>query len=234
MDLLVVDADSAQAGLVCSGLDAIGHRTVLVDCGHAALNACESRHFDAVVLDRALPDICGLAVIERLGAGGKAPPVLMLGAAAGVYISAQASAQERIEGLLAGADDYLTRPFDMGELDARLGAIVRRTGQRREEPEVMVGRLRLDPAGHRAVLGEGAVSLNRREYSLLAFLMRHADELVTRAMLLQGVWRYGFEPTTNIVESNLSRLRGRLERLGCDPVETRRGRGYVLRSDRCG
>ena len=126
MDLLVVEADSARAELLCCGLDAMGHRTVLVGRGDAAIHACESRHFDAVVLDRALPDISGLAVIERLGAGGKGPPVLMLGA--------QASIQERIEGLLAGADDYLTRPFDMGELDARLGAVVRRTGQRGRPP----------------------------------------------------------------------------------------------------
>ena len=224
MDILVVEDDSAIAGLIGRGLDAMGHHAMLADSGHAAIRECESRCFDALVLDRMLPDISGLEVMARLRARGKAPPVLML--------SALGSVQERIDGLVAGADDYLVKPFDIGELGARLVAITRRGGAR-EEPETQVGRLRLDPAGHRAVLGENSASLNRREYSLLAFLMRHADQLVTRSMLLQGVWNYDFEPTTNIVESNLSRLRTRLQRLGCDPVETRRGHGYVLRSERC-
>ncbi len=224
MDILVVEDDSAIAGLIGRGLNAMGHHAMLADCGHAAIRECENRCFDAVVLDRMLPDISGLEVMARLRAMGKAPPVLML--------SALSSVQERIDGLVAGADDYLTKPFDMGELSARLAAIVRRS-KLREEPETVVGPLRLDPTGHRAVLGKGSVSLNRREYSLLAFLMRHTDQLVTRSMLLQGVWNYDFEPTTNIVESNLSRLRTRLQRLGCDPVETRRGQGYILRSERC-
>ena len=220
----MVEADAAIADLIRKGLEAVGHRAQLQDRGHAAIRACEKRSFDAVVLDRLLPDISGLTVLEHLRAMSKAPPVLML--------SALGPVGERVAGLRAGADDYLTKPFDMAELVARLEAITRRGGLR-EAPGTMVGRLKLNPAGHRAELDEGSVLLIRREYSLLAFLMRHADQLVTRSMLLQAVWNYDFEPTSNIVESNLSRLRTRLQRLGCDPVETLWGHGYVLRSERC-
>lgn len=227
MDVLVVEDDLAIAGLIGRGLRAMGHHVLLAGNGRDAIRECQNRGFDAVVLDRVLPDVCGLVVLERLRAMGKTPKVLML--------SALGSVQERIDGLVAGADDYLTKPFDLGELGARLAAITRRgtLNEEPETPELVVGRLRLDPAGHRALMDAGSVSLNKREYSLLAFLMRHADHVVTRSMLLQGVWDYGFEPRTNIVESNLSRLRTRLVLLGCDPVETRRGQGYVLRSDRC-
>jgi len=99
--------------------------------------------------------------------------------------------------------------------------------------ELIVGRLRLDSASHRAIMGAVGIELNRKQFSLLAYLMRHTDRLVTRAMLLEHVWGYAFDPATNIVESNLSRLRSRLQELGCDAVETKRGEGYLLRSDRC-
>jgi len=226
MRLLVIEDDPDIAGYIGRGLTAMGHDTQLADSAASAMSACHAGLFDAIVLDRMLPDGNGIMVMERLRRdAGARSPILML--------SALASVEDRIEGLLAGADDYLTKPFNMAELNARIAAVVRRGKAGPSSDHATVGQLALDPAGHRACFMDREIALNRKEYSLLAFLMRHADRLVTRAMLLEGVWDYDFEPTTNIVESNLSRLRTRLQQVDCDPIETRRGEGYVLRSERC-
>jgi len=229
MRILVVEDDPVIAGAICHSLKDCGHSAQSAANGSDAIAACRDGGIDALVLDRMLPDMSGLDVMARLSAEGSLPPVLML--------SALASVQDRVEGLRAGADDYLAKPFDTGELDARLVALMRR-GQRlrsasEDSGDLVVGRLRLDSAGHRAYLGQTSIELNRKQFSLLAFLMRNSDRLVTRAMLLEHVWGYAFDPATNIVESNLSRLRGRLQALGCDAVETLRGEGYCLRSAKC-
>jgi two-component system OmpR family response regulator len=229
--VLVVEDDPTIAGQICHGLSARGYDTDLAMTGQAAFDACGAHAFDAIILDRMLPDTHGVALLGRLRARGHTPAVLML--------SALGSVQDRVEGLEAGADDYLPKPFDMTELNARLVAICRR-GARvgagapgAESGDIAVGRLRLEAASHRVLLGEEGIELNRKQFSLLAYLMRHADKVVTRAMLIENVWSYSFDPATNIVESNLSRLRGRLQALGCDPIETRRGEGYMLRTDQC-
>ncbi|MDE2411401.1 MAG: response regulator transcription factor [Sphingomonadales bacterium] len=231
MKVLVVEDDPEIAVHIGRGLSALGHETDVAPSGAAAIRACGENAFDAIVLDRMLPDMPGIAVLDRLQADlDTVPPIVIL--------SALGSVEDRVEGLLAGADDYLTKPFELAELNARVCAIARRRKHEAREPEsvanqLLVGRLSLDPAGHRARYAGDDIALNRKEYSILAFLMRHRDRVVTRAMLLEGVWSYAFEPTTNIVESNLSRLRARLQCLGIDPIETRRGAGYVLRSERC-
>lgn len=237
--ILVVEDDPTIAGQIHGGLTARGYDTGMAATGRAALEACRTGAFDAIVLDRMLPDANGLKLLgdlrqaARRGGRRQMPPVLML--------SALGSVEDRIEGLEAGADDYLVKPFDMNELSARLTAICRRNGHDqgpdKDGGDLAVGRLRLDAASHRVLLGHGAattaIDLNRKQFSLLAYLMRHADRVVTRTMLIENVWGYTFDPATNIVESNLSRLRTRLQALGCDPIETRRGEGYVLRSDQC-
>jgi two-component system, OmpR family, response regulator len=247
--VLVVEDDAAIAQQISQGLRSSGFEIDLAPNGQAALESCRHARFDAIVLDRMLPDLSGVAVIEGLRHAGAVPPVLML--------SALGSVEDRVEGLVAGADDYLAKPFDMSELSARLVAICRRgprlatpgqagvgpdgaatagTGPQDDEADrgaLVVGRLRLDAASHRVLLGEEAIELNRKQFSLLAYLMRQPDRIVTRAMLIENVWGYAFDPATNIVESNLSRLRTRLQTLGCDPIETRRGEGYVLRAAAC-
>lgn len=234
--VLVVEDDPAIAGQICHGLMARGYATDLAATGEAAFKACTGGQFDAIVLDRMLPDTHGVELLGRLREAGPVPAVLML--------SALGSVEDRVEGLVAGADDYLAKPFDMSELSARLVAICRRgarPGQSDTRAEdngdlggdLTVGRLRLESASHRASFGTEAIELNRKQFSLMAYLMRHADKVVTRAMLIENVWAYSFDPATNIVESNLSRLRTRLQLLGCDPIETRRGEGYVLRADLC-
>ena len=226
MHLLVVEDDPVIADQIVSGLHLCGHSTTLAHTGFHALQALVDRSHDAVVLDRMLPDIDGVSVLKHVRSHHGTTPVLML--------SALGSVKHRIEGLQIGADDYLAKPFDIDELAARLHAIVRRgTGARPDGVGLEVGMLRLDPSSHRAAYRDGAIVLNRKQYSLLAHLMRHADRLVTRSMLLECVWSYSFSPSTNIIESNMSRLRTALQEIACDPIETQRGAGYILRSERC-
>jgi two-component system OmpR family response regulator len=225
LKILVVEDDPAIAGLVSTGLEARGYRVDHAGCGRDALVACHTSPYDVVVLDRMLPDMTGLAVLNALREEGVEAPVLVL--------SALASVENRVEGLVGGADDYLAKPFDMSELSARLMALCRRRPQDHAAGDLSAGALRLISASHCAALDKATAQLNRKQFSLLAFLMRHADRLVTRSMLLENVWGYEFDPATNIVESNMSRLRSRLQTLGCDPIETRRGEGYVLRTDLC-
>ena len=225
MHLLVVEDDPVIAGYIVSGLSNFGHSTTLARTGSEAVEALDERSHDAVVLDRMLPDMDGLSIIKHMRSGNGSVPVLML--------SALGSVKHRIEGLEIGADDYLTKPFEVDELAARLHAIVRRGTPRPEGAWLEVGKLRLDPSGHRVIFLDRNIVLNRKQYSLLAHLMRNADRLVTRTMLLECVWSYSFSPSTNIIESNMSRLRTALQEIGCDPIETQRGSGYVLRSERC-
>jgi two-component system OmpR family response regulator len=223
--LLVVEDDPVIADHIVSGLSLFGHSATLARTGSEAMQALTDRSHDAVILDRMLPDIDGVSVMKRMRASQDGLPVLML--------SALGSVKHRIEGLQVGADDYLAKPFDVDELAARLQAIVRRGATRPESIGLEVGSLSLDPSSHRALFRDGASVLNRKQYSLLAHLMRNADRLVTRSMLLECVWSYSFSPSTNIIESNMSRLRTALQEIDCDPIETQRGAGYILRSERC-
>lgn len=225
MHILVVEDDPVIADHIVSGLSFLGHGATLACTGSEAVDALTYRSHDAVVLDRMLPDIDGMSVIKHIRSDYGAMPVLVL--------SALGSVKHRIEGLEVGADDYLAKPFDIDELAARLHAIVRRGAPRPEGTGLEVGMLRLDPSSHRAVYREDTAVLNRKQYSLLAHLMRNADRLVTRSMLLECVWSYSFSPATNIIESNMSRLRTALQEIACDPIETQRGAGYILRSQRC-
>lgn len=226
MQLLLVEDDPLIAQELTGGLDALGHHCVHCVSGTEAIAAFARAAFDAIILDRMLPDLTGTGLLDHLRAQGPLPPVLML--------SALGSARDKVEGLNAGADDYLAKPYDIGELNARLAALVRRGPQVHGDViSLSIGQLRLDGANHKVRFGARQGHLNRIEFSMLLFLMRHADRLVTRAMLLEGVWSYSFQPATNVVDSNISRLRRRLLDLGCDPIATRRGEGYVLLGDQC-
>jgi len=223
--VLVVEDDPLIADHIVSGLKLGGHTARLAVTGADAARAIADGVYDAVVLDRMLPDINGLSVIDQVRAKGGAMPILML--------SALGSVKNRIEGLQAGADDYLAKPFSMDELDARLQAIVRRGTPQAGKAILQIGALKLDVASHSVSYGASSMILNRKQYSLLAHLMHNADRIVTRTMLLEAVWSYSFSTTTNIVESNMSRLRTALQEIGCDPIDTQRGAGYVLRTERC-
>lgn len=227
MHCLLIEDDPVISGHIVQGLHNAGITTTCAGSVAEGLARGRDGDFDSVVLDRLLPDGNGIDLLRSWRRNGPVPPVLML--------SALGSVKDRIEGLEAGADDYLAKPFHMAELVARVNAIARRMPVRggAEMAVRSVGRLRLDPSRHAACFGDGSVELNRKLYSLLAHLMLHADRLVTRDMLLEQVWGYSFSPGTNIVESNMSRLRSRLQELNIDPILTRRGEGYTLMSGAC-
>lgn len=225
MRFLIVEDDPVIAGYIVNELGERGFEQDHVLTGAAAIRALGQRDYSALVLDRMLPDISGFAVIEALRAAGYALPVMIL--------SALGTVKDRIEGLEHGADDYLAKPFDMAELCARLNALARRADGKVKGRNLGVGQLQLDASSHSVTFRDVKIELNRKQFSMLAYMMSHTDRVITRAMLLEHVWGYAFEPSTNIIESNLSRLRGRLLQLGIDPIETMRGTGYILRSERC-
>jgi two-component system OmpR family response regulator len=226
LQLLLVEDDPLIAHDLTGKLGALGHDCLHCLTGTEAIGAFARTAFDAIILDRMLPDLTGTGLLDYLRAQGPVPPVLML--------SALGSSSDKVEGLNAGADDYLAKPYDIGELNARLAALVRRGAPVHSDViSLSIGQLRLDGTNHKVRFGAQQGHLNRIEFSLLLFLMRHADRVVTRAMLFEGVWSHSFQPVPNLVDSNISRLRRRLLELDCDPIVTRRGEGYVLLSDQC-
>lgn len=224
MDLLVVEDDAAIAQHIASGLADLGHGAVAVANGEVALADLEQRRFDAVILDRMLPGMDGIEVLRRIRRDHSETPVLIL--------SALGETEDRIKGIDSGADDYLIKPFSMMELSARLNAIVRRTHRAARPDLFAVGTIEVEVSHHKAMRGGRALNLNKKEFGLLIELLRNHDKAVTRRMLIERVWGYSFEPGTNIVESNMSRLRAKLTQSGdADPIETVRGFGYVLHSE---
>jgi two-component system OmpR family response regulator len=236
LQLLLVEDDPLIAQELTGSLNALGHHILHCATGAGAIGAFAQGDFDAIILDRMLPDLTGTGLLDCLRTNGPVPPVLMLSAMGSSRDKVEGlnAGRDKVEGLNAGADDYLAKPYDIGELNARLTAIVRRGAQVHSDViSLSIGQLRLDGANHGVRFGKRHAHLNRIEFSLLLFLMRQVDRLVTRAMLLEGVWSYSFQPVTNLVDSNISRLRRRLLDLGCDPIVTRRGEGYMLVSDQC-
>jgi two-component system OmpR family response regulator len=224
MHILLADDDAETAIFIQHGLSDLGHIVVHVADGIDALEAADANHFDVVVLDRMLPRMEGLDVLRRLRAKANRTPVLVLTALGGIA--------DRVDGLDAGADDYLVKPFAMPELAARLNALTRRPPLSDTTTRIEIGGIVVDLL-RREVTREGRpVHLQPRELALLEQLMRHAGRVVTRAMFLELVWGFHFDPQTNIVESHLSRLRSKLrDGFADDPIETVRGAGYRMRVD---
>lgn len=220
MNILIVEDDRGIAKHLERGLRQHGIECAVAVTGEEALLHLGQRRFDAMVLDRMLPQLGGMEVLRRKPSE---IPVLML--------SALGTLEDRIEGLDAGADDYLVKPFDLAEVVSRLNAIMRRAGTGDRGDILRVGDLEIILTTFRATRGGRPLHLNKKEFSLLGELMRNAGRPVTRKMLTEGVWGYSFEPTTNIIESNMSWLRAKLTVYGdADPIETWRGFGYVLRA----
>jgi two-component system, OmpR family, response regulator len=222
---LIVEDDLDNARYIAEGLRALGHVTVTCHDGSSALERATTEAWDLIVLDRMLPhQVDGLSILSHLRALGKKTPVLVL--------SALSALDERVRGLKAGGDDYLAKPFAFSELAARAEALVRRS---RVGPEVRVlelGDLRLDLVSRKAERGGRGIALQAREFRLLAYLMANAGQVVTRAMLLQAVWDYQFDPQTNVIDVQVSRLRGKLDAGGGRPlIHTVRGVGYRMAID---
>ncbi len=218
MHVLIVEDDPGIAKYLADGLTALDHRCAIATCGEAALAQLGDQRFDVLVLDWMLPGMDGVQVLQHKP---RDVPALML--------SARSTTDHRVEGLNAGADDYLVKPFEITEVAARLNAIVRRGGAERSDI-LRVGTIEISLASGRVSRAGQAVHLNKKEFGLLTQLMRNADRIMTRRMLIEAVWGYSFDPNTNLVESNLSRLRTKLMAAhGTDPIITMRGTGYSLR-----
>jgi two-component system, OmpR family, response regulator len=224
MRILLVEDDPTVAGFVVKGLREAGHVVEHADNGRDGLFLAASEGFDIIILDRMLPGgIDGLRLLETLRSQDNKTPVLLL--------SALAQVDERVAGLKAGGDDYLTKPFAFAELLARVEALSRRGRNEGPQTRLVVGDLELDLLS-RAVRRAGQkIDLQPREFRLLEYLMRHAGQVVTRTMLLEGVWDYHFDPQTNVIDVHVSRLRQKIDRpFPTALIHTVRNAGYMLRA----
>jgi two-component system, OmpR family, response regulator len=221
MRILVVEDDNKIASFVAKGLKQAGYAVDRCADGEQALVFAETTTYDAAVVDVMLPKLDGLSLIQRLRSQKIRTPVIIL--------SAKAALDDRIKGLQAGGDDYLTKPFAFSELTARLHALIRRATQTTEPTRLTVGDLTLDLLTRSVTRASQQVELQTREFALLEYLMRHAGRTVTKTMILEHIFDYSFDPQTNVVDVLVHRLRAKI-----DPDKTRlhtiRGVGYVLRA----
>jgi two-component system, OmpR family, response regulator len=221
--VLVVEDETKLGNLLSRGLREEGYSADLAERGEEALWMAKAVEYDAIVLDVMLPGLDGFAVCRRLRADGVWSPVLML--------TARDAVDDRVEGLDAGADDYLAKPFSFEELLARLRALTRRAPV--ERPAVLAaGGLRLDPAAHRAWRGDVELDLSAKEFALLELFMRRPGSVLSRGQLLEGAWDMAFESRSNVVDVYVRYLREKIDRpFGCESIETVRGVGYRLREE---
>lgn len=222
MRVLLVEDDPTIAEFVEHGLKEAGYAVDAVSDGRTGLERAIGGPYDAAVVDVMLPRMDGLAVIDALRARGVRTPVLIL--------SARRSVDDRVRGLQAGGDDYLTKPFAFAELLARLQALIRRASGTAEPTRLTVGDLSLDLLTRRVARGSQPVELRPREFALLEYLMRNAGKVLTKTMILSHVWGYTFDPNTNVVDVLVSRLREKIDRpFPVKLLQTVRGVGYVLK-----
>jgi two-component system, OmpR family, response regulator len=226
--LLLVEDDAANADHIAQGFRALGHSVQVCGDGAQAIALVTEQDWDIVILDRMLPDgVDGLSVLATLRNRGKATPVLVL--------SALSALDDRVRGLQAGGDDDLTKPFAFAELAARAQALLRRSRRELEVRRLQVGDLQVDLVERRVVRATRTILLQPREFRLLVFFMTHPGQLLTRSMLLEAVWHYRFDPQTNVVDVQVSRLRGKIDTPGLAPlIHTVRGAGYMMSSGAAG
>jgi two-component system OmpR family response regulator len=223
MRILIIEDDSETASYVVDGLGRSGHIAEHASDGREGLMHALSGSYDVIVIDRMLPGLDGLAIVKTIRSAGVHIPILFLTARGGI--------DDRVEGLDAGGDDYLTKPFALSELMARLNALARRPPLSSITTVLRVADLELDLIAHRVRRADREINLQPREFKLLEYLMRNAGRVVTRTMLLENVWEFHFDPKTKIVETHISRLRAKLNN-GTDQelIHTIRGSGYVVRA----
>ena len=222
MKVLVIEDDPVASDYVVKALSESGHVAHAVADGLAGLNRAMAEPYDALIVDRMLPSLDGLAVIETLRKAGRDTPVII--------VSALGEVDERVRGLRSGGDDYLVKPFAFSELLARLEAVARRREGAGPETLLQVADLELDLLTRKVTRAGRPIELKPREFQLLEYLMRHTGHVVTRTMLLESIWDYHFDPQTNVIDVHISRLRQKIDK-GFDPplIHTVRGAGYSLR-----
>ncbi len=221
MRILVIEDDRTTGSYVADGLREEGHVVDLVENGRDGLIQATTGNYDVLVVDRMLPGLDGLALIKTLRGAGVMTPALFLTSLGGV--------DDRIEGLNAGGDDYLVKPFAFGELSARVAALGRRPPTTREETVLRAGDLEMDLIRRRVTRAGQEIDLLPREFALLEHLLRHKGRVQTRTMLLEAVWDISFDPQTNVVETHVSRLRAKVDKpFDRDLIKTVRGAGYMI------
>ena len=221
MRILVVEDDRESAAYLVRGLSESGHRVALAEAGREGLERATQEPFDAMIIDRMLPGLDGLSIVAALRAARNQTPVLVL--------SALGDVEDRVKGLRAGCDDYLAKPFAFAELLARLEALTRRGTA---ETRLIVADLEMDLLARSVTRSGRPIDLLPREFRLLEYLMRHAGDIVTRAMLLEKVWDHHFDPQTNVIDVHISRLRQKVDKGFAKPLlHTVRCAGYRLSAE---
>lgn len=227
MKILLVEDDPQQAAYIRKGLQEAGHIVDVAADGRDGLFLATTESYDVLVLDRMLPRVDGLTVLRTLRASNVATPVVIL--------SALGEVDDRVAGLRAGGDDYLVKPFSLIELVARLEALARRGAVSRDgvpNTRLAVADLEMDLLRRSVARGGRKIDLKPKEFQLLEFLLRHSEQVVTRAMLLEAVWNYHFDPQTNVIDVHISNLRAKIDLAGLPPlIHTVRGAGYRLSAD---
>jgi two-component system OmpR family response regulator len=220
MRVLVIEDDGKIASFVVNGLKQSGFAVDYAAEGETGLGRASGVPYDAMVVDVMLPKLDGLSLVTRLRAAGNKAPVL--------FLSAKASVDDRVRGLQAGGDDYLTKPFAFSELLARVQALIRRSSQTAEPTRLVVGDLQMDLLTREVTRGGEQIELQPREFALLEYLMRHSGRAVTKTMILEHIFDYSFDPQTNVVDVLVHRLRSKVDK-NKGMIHTIRGVGYVLK-----
>ncbi len=221
MRILLIEDDKDASQFIIKGLSEAGHTVDHATDGSSGLYMAVEHSYDALIVDRMLPKVDGLTIIKTLRDSGKETPILIL--------SALAQVDERVKGLKAGGDDYLVKPFSFSELTARLEVLTRRLQGGQQSTTLKVANLEMNLLTRKVTRGSKEIPLQNREFVLLEYLMRHAGQVVTRTMLLENVWDFHFDPQTNVIDVQISRLRQKVDK-GFDKslIRTVRGAGYSI------
>jgi len=221
MKILIIEDDNEVSAFIAKGLKEARHQADIANNGKDGLFLATTEHYDVLIVDRMLPELDGLSIIKTLRALDKPVPILIL--------SALGEVSDRVDGLRSGSDDYLTKPFSFSELLARVEILGRRQPQQKAPTILRAGGLTLDLMT-RKVTREGVlIDLQTREFSLLEYLLKHKNQVVTRTMLLENVWDYHFDPQTNVIDVHISRLRSKVDKGFDTPIiQTVRGAGYII------
>ena len=221
MGVLVIEDDADTASYIINGLKESGYEVDHAMDGDSGVKLALEKNYNIMIIDRMLPGLNGLNIVETIRTNGIKTPVL--------FLSALADIDDRVAGLKSGGDDYLTKPFAMVELLARLEALIRRTSQQTENTFLKVNDIEMDILARTVTRQGKRVYLHPREFKLLEYLLKNANQVVTRTMLLENVWEYHFDPQTNVIDVHISRLRQKIDRPFDKPIlKTIRGDGYMI------
>jgi len=222
MNVLLIEDDQNTRDFISKGLTEAGHHCQSCEEGKEGLFQALESPYEVMVIDRMLPGLDGITIINTIRQANINTPIIIL--------SALSDVQQRVEGLKAGADDYLSKPFAFSELMARLEVLTRRNFGEQQETTLSIDNLEMDLLAHKVTRGNKVLDLQSREFRLLEYLLRHKEQVVTRTMLLENVWDYHFDPQTNIIDVHISRLRAKVDKDFDTPlIHTIRGSGYSLR-----